>query len=284
MNNLLEIKNLNKKLGNFKIENMSFDLPKGYIMGLIGRNGAGKTTTIKLLLNMLKKESGNIKIFGLDNIEAESKVKENIGIVFDSIFFVTEWNLDDIEKIFSTFYQTWDKEKYYEYLKRFELERKSKVKNLSKGMRMKLMLATALSHDAKLLILDEPTSGLDPVARDELLDILAEYIEDEEKGVIFSTHITSDLEKIADYITFIENGKIYFSGTKDNFMDSFKIIKGGLEQLKEIDNSRIIGIRKHNTGFEGMIRKEDIQEYKNLHIERVTIDDIIIYTDRGDRK
>lgn len=283
MDNLVQVKNLTKNLDNFKIDNMSFDIPKGYIMGLIGRNGAGKTTTIKLILNMVKKDNGTIKIFGLDNINEESKIKENVGTVFDSMYLMPEWNLKDVEKVFSDFFSSWNKEKYYNYLRKFDLNENKKIKELSRGMSMKIMLAIALSHDAKLLILDEPTSGLDPVARDELLDILAEYIEDEEKSVLFSTHITSDLEKIADYITFVDNGKIYFSGTKEDFMQSFKIVKGGIEDLKTVDESLIIGIRKHGTGFEGLIQTKNKEKFKKLFIEPARIDDIIVYIDRGER-
>ncbi|MFR3174438.1 MAG: ABC transporter ATP-binding protein, partial [Clostridium sp.] len=199
MNNVLEINNITKDYKKFKIDNISFNLPKGYIMGFIGANGAGKTTTIKLILNMIKRDSGEIKVFGLDNIREEERIKEQIGVVFDECYYLEDWTLNDVEKAVSMFYKNWNSSIYEKYLKEFNLARDKKVKDLSRGMRMKLMIAVAFSHEAKLLILDEPTSGLDPVARDEFLDILRDYIEDEEKSVIFSSHITSDIEKIADY-------------------------------------------------------------------------------------
>ena len=198
MNNVLEISNVTKDYKKFKIDNISFNLPKGYIMGFIGANGAGKTTTIKLILNMIKRESGEIKVFDLDNIREEENIKEQIGVVFDECYYLDDWNLNDVEKAVGMFYKNWNSSIYEKYLKEFNLARDKKVKDLSRGMRMKLMIAVAFSHEAKLLILDEPTSGLDPVARDEFLDILRDYIEDEEKSVIFSSHITSDIEKIAD--------------------------------------------------------------------------------------
>lgn len=227
MNNVLEINNITKDYKKFKIDNISFNLPKGYIMGFIGANGAGKTTTIKLILNMIKRDSGEIKVFGLDNIREEERIKEQIGVVFDECYYLEDWTLNDVEKAVSMFYKNWNSSIYEKYLKEFNLARDKKVKDLSRGMRMKLMIAVAFSHEAKLLILDEPTSGLDPVARDEFLDILRDYIEDEEKSVIFSSHITSDIEKIADYITYINNGKIIFTGEKDEFLEKYCIIKGG---------------------------------------------------------
>ena len=239
MNNVLEINNITKDYKKFKIDNISFNLPKGYIMGFIGANGAGKTTTIKLILNMIKRDSGEIKVFGLDNIREEERIKEQIGVVFDECYYLEDWTLNDVEKAVSMFYKNWNSSIYEKYLKEFNLARDKKVKDLSRGMRMKLMIAVAFSHEAKLLILDEPTSGLDPVARDEFLDILRDYIEDEEKSVIFSSHITSDIEKIADYITYINNGKIIFTGEKDEFLEKYCIIKGGKEDITESQKKEI---------------------------------------------
>lgn len=195
MSNVLEINNVRKEFKEFTIKDISFSLEKGYIMGFIGPNGAGKTSTIKLILNMLKKNSGDIKVFGLDHINDEEKIKEDIAVVFDKPYYLDDWNLSDVEKAVSMFHKRWDSKIYDKYLKEFNLSREKKVKELSKGMQMKLMIAVAFSHDAKLLILDEPTGGLDPVARDEFLDFLSGYIEEGERSVLFSTHITSDLEK-----------------------------------------------------------------------------------------
>lgn len=281
MNNVLEINNLTKDYKKFKIDNISFNLPKGYIMGFIGANGAGKTTTIKLILNMIKRDSGEIKVFGLDNIREEERIKEQIGVVFDECYYLEDWTLNDVEKAVSMFYKNWNSSIYEKYLKEFNLARDKKVKDLSRGMRMKLMIAVAFSHEAKLLILDEPTSGLDPVARDEFLDILRDYIEDEEKSVIFSSHITSDIEKIADYITYINNGKIIFTGEKDEFLEKYCIIKGGKEDITESQKKEIIGLRIHSTGFEGLIElKKAVGFSSKVIIEKASLDEIMIYMNK----
>lgn len=281
MNNVLEISNVTKDYKKFKIDNISFNLPKGYIMGFIGANGAGKTTTIKLILNMIKRESGEIKVFGLDNIREEENIKEQIGVVFDECYYLEDWTLNDVEKAVSMFYKNWNSSIYEKYLKEFNLARDKKVKDLSRGMRMKLMIAVAFSHEAKLLILDEPTSGLDPVARDEFLDILRDYIEDEEKSVIFSSHITSDIEKIADYITYINNGKIIFTGEKDEFLEKYCIIKGGKEDITESQKKEIIGLRMHSTGFEGLIElKKAVGFSSKVIIEKASLDEIMIYMNK----
>lgn len=281
MNNVLEISNVTKDYKKFKIDNISFNLPKGYIMGFIGANGAGKTTTIKLILNMIKRESGEIKVFGLDNIREEERIKEQIGVVFDECYYLEDWTINDVEKAVSMFYKNWNSSIYEKYLKEFNLARDKKVKDLSRGMRMKLMIAVAFSHEAKLLILDEPTSGLDPVARDEFLDILRDYIEDEEKSVIFSSHITSDIEKIADYITYINNGKIIFTGEKDEFLEKYCIIKGRKEDITESQKKEIIGLRIHSTGFEGLIElKKAVGFSSKVIIEKASLDEIMIYMNK----
>ena len=281
MNNVLEINNITKDYKKFKIDNISFNLPKGYIMGFIGANGAGKTTTIKLILNMIKRDSGEIKVFGLDNIREEERIKEQIGVVFDECYYLEDWTLNDVEKAVSMFYKNWNSSIYEKYLKEFNLARDKKVKDLCRGMRMKLMIAVAFSHEAKLLILDEPTSGLDPVARDEFLDILRDYIEDEEKSVIFSSHITSDIEKIADYITYINNGKIIFTGEKDEFLEKYCIIKGGKEDITESQKKEIIGLRIHSTGFEGLIElKKAVGFSSKVIIEKASLDEIMIYMNK----
>jgi ABC-2 type transport system ATP-binding protein len=281
MVNILEIKNLSKEYESFSLKNLSFSLPRGYIMGLIGPNGAGKTTTIKLMLNMLRKTEGSVKILGLDSVVDQIKIKESIGAVFDANYFVQDWTVKEVEKYIGIFYSTWDNSKFKSMIDRFGLNPNKKVKELSRGMQMKLMLSCAFSHDAKLLILDEPTSGLDPVARDELLDILLEFISDGERSVLFSTHITSDLDKIADYITFINNGSLLYTGTKDEFIDGFRIIRGGNNDITPELKKKIIGIRKYSAGFEGLIKSSDISSFSNLNCEAVSIDEIIVYTSKG---
>ncbi|MDE6963071.1 MAG: ABC transporter ATP-binding protein, partial [Lachnospiraceae bacterium] len=261
MNNYLEVKNLSKSFEGFRLHDITFTLPKGYIMGLIGPNGSGKTTTIKLILNMLKRTSGEVKILGYDNIIGEQEAKRNLGVVFDSNYFSDEWKISQVEKSVSVFYENWNTQKFSETLEKFHIQPSKKVKELSKGMQMKLMLACAFSYDAKLLILDEPTSGLDPVSRDELLHILSEYIEDGEHSVLFSTHITGDLERAADYITYISYGELFFSGGKDEFLDSFRIVKGGREELSADLSKKMLGIRKFTTGFEALVKTEDLKQF-----------------------
>ena len=280
MNNYLEVRNLSKSFEGFQLHNITFTLPKGYIMGLIGPNGSGKTTTIKLILNMLKRTSGEVKILGFDNIANEQEAKRNLGVVFDSNYFSDEWKISQVEKSVSVFYENWNTQKFSETLKRFHIQPSKKVKELSKGMQMKLMLACAFSYDAKLLILDEPTSGLDPVSRDELLHILSEYIEDGEHSVLFSTHITGDLERAADYITYISYGELFFSGGKDEFIDSFRIVKGGCEELSADLNKKMLGIRNFSTGFEALVKTEDLKQFAHLNVEPATIDDIVVFTSK----
>lgn len=280
MNDYLEVKNLSKSFDNFRLHDITFTLPKGYIMGLIGPNGSGKTTTIKLILNMLKRTDGEVKILGLDNIADEQAVKKGLGVVFDSNYFSDEWKVSQVEKSVSVFYENWNTQRFSELLNKFHISPAKKVKELSKGMQMKLMLACAFSYDAKLLILDEPTSGLDPVSRDELLHILSEYIEDGEHSVLFSTHITGDLERAADYITYISYGELFFSGGKDEFVDSFRIVKGGREELSDDLGKKALGVRDFATGFEALIKTEDIKQFAHLNVEPATIDDIVVFTSK----
>lgn len=277
MNNILELNGVFKSYKTFALEDISFSLPRGFIMGFIGPNGAGKTTTIKLILNMLQRNAGTIKVFGKDNIFCEQEIKEKIGIVMDNTFYVGEWSLKDIEKTLKPFYRKWDSGKYNSLLSDFRLDVKKKVKEISRGMKMKLMIAIALSHEADLLILDEPTSGLDVLARNELMEILSEFIEDENKGVLFSTHVTPDLEKIADYITVINNGRILYSGIKDDLLEKYVIIKGGLDVLDDEIKTQIIGCREHNVGFDGLIDHSVLPSLpKNIVTERSNLDEIIV--------
>ena len=280
MNDYLEVRNLSKSFEDFQLHDITFTLPKGYIMGLIGPNGSGKTTTIKLILNMLKRTGGEVKILGFDNIANEQEAKRNLGVVFDSNYFSDEWKISQVEKSVSAFYENWNTQKFSETLKRFHIQPSKKVKELSKGMQMKLMLACAFSYDAKLLILDEPTSGLDPVSRDELLHILSEYIEDGEHSVLFSTHITGDLERAADYITYISYGELFFSGGKDEFIDNFRIVKGGCEELSADLDKKMLGIRHFSTGFEALVKTEDLKQFAHLNVEPATIDDIVVFTSK----
>jgi len=279
MSNILEARGLRKSYGAFMLNDVTFDLPGGYIMGFIGPNGAGKTTTIKLILNIIRGDSGSVNLFGSENALVQN---EEIGVVMDAPLYVDDWKVGDVESAISPFYKHWDKQIFAEYLKQFGLDTKKKVKELSRGMKIKLQIAAALSHDAKLLILDEPTSGLDPVARDEICDLLRGFVSDENKSVLFSTHITGDLEKTADYITFILNGSIVFTGVKDDLIGKYARVTGGPGDLSREQKSLVIGYREHGTGFEGMVETTDIGELpKTVLTEEISLDEIIIFMNKG---
>lgn len=277
----LELKNVSKSFQDFELENINLTLPKGFIMGLVGPNGAGKTTTIQLILNMLEKKSGEILIFGKDNIIHEQDIKQEIGVVFDSIFYVDSWTVQDTGKAISIFYDNWQHDVFNDMINRFGLPKNKKISELSRGMQMKLMLACAFSHDAKLLILDEPTSGLDPLTRDEFLEILQDYIRDGQRSVLFSTHITTDLERVADYITLINRGNMIFTGSMEDLLSSYRLIKGKPCDLTPDLEKKIFGLRKTDMGFEGLITTNTADQYKHCVLDTATIDDIIICIGKG---
>ena len=274
----------------FVLDDVTFDLPKGYIMGLIGPNGAGKSTLIKLILNMIRRGHGSIQVLGLDNIIDEEAVKEQLGVVFDSSYLYEQWKVSKVERIVAPLYPAWNGERYRRYLDDFGLggaqNGKKKIKDLSRGMQMKLMLAIALSHDAKLLILDEPTSGLDVLARDELMDMLHAYIEDGEHSVLFSTHITADLERAADFITYITGGRLYYTGPKDEFEESFRIVKGGPDELAQLPAGVVLGSHTYQTGFDALVRSDSLGTVSaavaDIVVEPASIDDIIRLTNARD--
>lgn len=278
----LKVTNLCKEYSDFKLDNISFHLPKGFIMGLVGKNGAGKSTTIKCIMNMLDFQ-GDIIVHGYDNVSHELQAKQLEGVVVDQPFFPVTFTLAQVEKYAGSFYSNWDKENYYNLLDRFHLSPKKKVNELSRGMGVKLQLAVALSHNANLLVLDEPTSGLDPVARDELLDILMEYIEKGSNSVLFSTHISADLEKIADYITILSDGNVFYTGEKDEFMEKYMIIKGDYRKLSEESKNHLIGMRNYSDSFEAMIEKKNyaLMEQNVFQAEHAKIDDVLIYAERN---
>ena len=279
MNNILEVNGLRKSYGSFELNDIAFDLPCGYIMGFIGPNGAGKTTTIKLILDVIKSDSGSVKLFGCEDNAIQN---ESIGVVMDTPLYVDEWTINDVEKAIFPFYKQWDKKTFADLLKQFGLDKKKKVKELSRGMKVKLQIAAAFSHNAKLLILDEPTSGLDPVAREEICDLLREFISDENNSVLFSTHITSDLEKIADYITFILNGSIVFTGAKDELLEKYARVTGGLTDIDGEHKKSVIGYREHGTGFEGMVEVSNIKTLpSSILTEEINMEEIIIFMNKG---
>jgi len=286
MNEILEVRNLTKNYPGFSLNNISFTLEKGYIMGFIGPNGAGKTTTIRLIMNLIRRDSGEIKVFGLDNIKDELEVKERIGFVYDENHFYNELSVLEMKKIIAPFYSRWDDSVFKDYLDRFELSPRKKIKDLSRGMKMKFSLVISLSHHADLLLLDEPTSGLDPIFRSELLDILAEIIQDENKSIFLSTHLTADLDKIADYITFINRGELVFCEGKDAIMERYALVKGDNELLDEELKREFIGINQSKYGFTGLTR--DVQRVRQVFgssvlIEKASLEDIMLYTVRGEQ-
>lgn len=279
---MLEITNLCKEYKEFKLDHISFRLPKGYIMGMVGKNGAGKSTTIKSIMNMLDFQ-GKILVNGHDNITDEKQVKQTVGIVVDQPFFPTTFTLEQVEKHIGAFYEGWEKDTYYNLLHKFGLLPKKKVGQLSRGQGVKLQLAVALSHNAKLLVLDEPTSGLDPVARDELMDILMDYIQDNDNSILFSTHISADLEKIADYVTVLSNGKLFYTGEKDTLMEKYVIIKGNYKNVPDGLEKDLIGLRRYGDSFEAMVPREKyaLADGSLFQMEKVKLDDILIYAERS---
>ena len=284
MENILEINGLCKSYSDFSLKDVSFALPKGYIMGFVGENGSGKTTTIRSILNMAKIDSGKISVFGLDSVTDTIAIKERLGVVFDSLYLAEHLNIKQIEKQLKPFYKDWSSEEFFRRIKEFGLPDNRRVGDFSKGMKMKLMIAVALSHKAELIILDEPTSGLDPVARDELLDILAEYIEDENRGVLFSTHITADVERIADYVTILHNGKVWYTGTLNELSEGYAIIKGAKEDIPDALKEKLIGFHAYRNGFDALIKTDDLAGLpETLEYEKASIDEILVYIAKEDK-
>lgn len=283
--NALEVINIRKRYKDFLLDDISFNLPKGFIMGLIGPNGAGKTTTIKAIMNLIKLDKGQVKIFGENLIDNEVKIKNKIGFVYDDCYAYEDFSINENKKLIAPFYSKWDEDKFKFYIDRFKLNGKKKIKELSKGQKVRFSLAIALSHNAELLILDEPTSGLDPVFRSELLDVLFDLIRDEEVSILYSTHITSDLEKLADYITFINNGKVEFSIEKDSLLEEYFIVKGPIEVLDDNIRKYLIGTRKSKYNFEGLTKNSEElnRNFDNLIFERATLDDIIVYYSKKEK-
>lgn len=284
MNNAIEVTNLSKQYTNFNLENVTFSVPQGSIMGFVGENGAGKTTTIKSILNLIHKDGGDIKIFGLDHVNDEQRIKEQIGVVFDESYFHDFLTIKDITKIMRRIYSNWSNNIFETYTSRFKLPKDKIVKDFSRGMKMKLTIAVALSHDAKILILDEATSGLDPIIRDEILDIFLDFIQDEEHTILLSSHITSDLEKVADYITFIHDGKIIFSESKDDLIYQYGVVRCKKDDYHKIDQKHIVGVRKNKFGYDVMInnKREMERHHKDLVIDNTSIEEIILFKVRGE--
>jgi ABC-2 type transport system ATP-binding protein len=287
MGQILEIEHLSKHYPGFSLRDVNISLESGYIMGFIGPNGAGKTTTIKLIMNLIRRDAGAIRVFGLDNLRDEVQVRERIGFVYEENYYYEDMTINELRRIIKPFYQQWDDQVFHSYLERFELPAKKKIKDLSRGMKMKLSLAVALSHHADLIIMDEPTSGLDPVFRSELLEILTGIIQDENKGIFFSTHITTDLDKVADYITFIHQGKVVLSDAKDSILEQYALVKGGNDLLDNDLRQEFIGLRENRFGFEGLVRDavgaRRLFEGKAI-FEQPSLEEIMLFTVKGDHR
>ena len=280
--NLIEVNELCKNFESFHLQKVSFSLEEGFIMGFIGRNGAGKSTTLKTMLNLMKNDGGEIKLCGLSMPKDEIEIKNQVGYVFGGVDFYPEAKISSITDVTKAFYGDWDDARYKELCERFEIDEKKKFKQLSAGMKVKYSIAVAMSHNPKLLILDEPTSGLDPAARDDLVLLFQEFIEDGAHSILFSTHITSDLEKCADYITYIKQGKILASSDKDSFRESYISVSGKKEQLSSEAEEKIIGLHTHQLGFEGIMKTEDkaLAEKGGFEIGSPTLEDIMIHIER----
>ena len=284
MQNALEVHSLNKSFDRFALKDVSFTLPRGAVMGFIGENGAGKTTTIKAVLGLIRKDSGDISVLG-GSIE-DASIRAKIGVVFDDLHLHKTLRIRQAEKIFPHLYEDWDADLFKEYLNRFNLDAEKKIKDLSRGMRMKLSIALALSHHPELLILDEPTAGLDPVVRDEVLEIFQDFMQDENHAILFSSHITSDIDKIADYLTFIHDGEILFSVTTDELLGEAGILKCSAEEADALDAERegLLRIRKNQFGCEVLIRNKE--QFRMRHpeavIDSVTTEALMLFYARGE--
>jgi ABC-2 type transport system ATP-binding protein len=280
----VNLKDVSKRYDDFKLENLNICLESGYVLGLIGPNGAGKSTTIKLLLNHIKADSGQIEINGKSYDKSGPSIKNDIGFVLDQDHYYSHLTIRKIGRALSPFYTEWSQSKFESYIERFSLPFDKKISQLSKGMKMKFSLAIALSHNAKLLLMDEPTSGLDPIVRSELIEILSGVMLNDKKSIIFSTHITSDLDKIADYILLLNGGKTLLNEDKDALIERHAIVKGPKELSHEVSD-HAIGIKKHKYGFEALTcDKNRFLNDSRLIFEKPTLDDIMLYYTKGESR
>ena len=281
----LKVENLTKKYDDFLLDKVSFYVPKGNIVGLIGENGAGKSTTINTMLDIIERDSGDIYILDSEKNKVNNEIREKIGVVFDGNNFPEDLTPQKLNNVLTRIYKNWDDKTFFEYIEKFNLPKTKKIKNFSKGMKMKLSISVALSHNAELLILDEATSGLDPIVRDDILDILLEFVQDENKSILISSHITSDLEKVADYIVFIHKGKVIFEETKDNLIYNYGIMKCKQKDFSSIDKEDIIRFRKMDYGYEILVKNKNELErkYPNMVMDNIKIEDIMLMYVKGEK-
>ncbi len=282
--NALVVNRLTKKYKDFVLDNVSFTVPRGSIVGLIGENGAGKSTTINAILGSIRKDGGSVEILGKQDTEIDDKIRGQIGVVFDGSNFPAALSARQLGKVFQKIYDTWDTDRYLMLLDKMSLPADKKIKQLSKGMKMKLSIAAALSHDSRLLVLDEATSGLDPVVRDDILDMFLDFIQDEDHSILVSSHITTDLEKVADHIVFIHQGKVVFSRPKDELRYKYGIIRCGTTQFGSIDKSDMIARRRQDYGWEVLVSDRDTarKKYPKAVIDPATIDEIMLFYIKGE--
>lgn len=284
MENVVELKNVTKQFKEFSVKNINLQVKQGFVTGFIGENGAGKSTTIKMMMNLLKPDAGEVKLFGLDYKSHEKAIKERIGFVYDSNIFFEGLNMKDIKRIVAPAYKQWDDTLFYRYVEQFKLPLNKAIKTFSKGMQMKASLAIALSHHAELIIMDEPTAGLDPIFRRELLDLLQELMIEDNRTIFFSTHITTDLDRIADYIAFMQNGELVFNQSIHNVAENYALVKGGVDLLDRDTEKDFVHIHRSSMGFEALT--DNIKEVKNTFgdtvvIERASLEDIMYYLKGG---
>lgn len=275
MEHAISMTGVEKHYQDFKLDNLSFTLPAGTIMGLIGENGAGKSTTIKLILDLISRDKGEVQVLGQPNRALPKPLREHIGVVLEECTFPDTLTAHHINKILKNIFQTWNEDQFHAYIQRFQVPAQKKVKELSRGMKMKLSIAAALSHDSKLLILDEATSGLDPIVRDEMLDVFLDFMKDETHSILMSSHILSDLEKVSDYIAFMHRGKLLFCEEKDALLDRYGVLKCAKEDLDRLNPSIIKGVRQHQFGAEALVDRAALKG--TWTVERATIEDIMIF-------
>ena len=286
MENMLELKGVSKDYVGFSLKDINLTIPKGCVMGLVGENGAGKTTIMKIILNEINKKTGSIKIMGLDHIQKEKEIKEQLGVVWDDSFLSEYLTPIVVGKIMKNFYKNWDEKLYEQYLQTFQLPKNKMIKEFSSGMKMKLKIITAMSHHPQLLLLDEPTSGLDPVVRYEILDIFREFITDEQKAILISTHITSDLEHLADYITFVKNGQIILSKEKDILLEQYGIYRCTKEEFEKIENQDYVYYKKNKYEYDVLVEDKQIfqRKYQVEALDKPTIEEMMIICSKGEVK
>ncbi len=287
MENILELQKLCKSFpkSNFILDKLSFSLPYGAVLGFVGENGAGKTTTIGCILNTVRKDSGMVKLFGKEMRDIDTDIREKIGVVYDGDNFPGFWTAKQLSQVMEGIYTQWDHALFQKYLEDFHLPVKQKIKHYSRGMTMKLAIAVALSHHPQLLILDEATSGLDPIMRDEMLDVFLEFVQEESHSILLSSHITSDLEKVADYITFIHNGKLIMTASKNDLVYNYAVMRCRESQFLALDPGDMIAYRKRDFQIDVLVAngKEAQRKYKGAVVDHVSVDEIMLLLVKGER-